>query len=427
MRAAIPTLVSVVYAHGLGQHGLDLCAGGMCMLQLHTSKAAQIIKAGNRVPEDTQGTKDRTGQGAGTTTKQPWSKSATDTFHSATCQRFYLDPAPPGYPWGVGAHDDTTKLFRPAAEITAGSRMLSESAEDPQEEDSTVKTWPAVEFKRMVTYEDVATPTDYHGLVHYKKHNHCMHYAVRTPQRPVKTIAGTGHNGRTFAMPSVWKSGSTSFNMMLKHTSTDFQAEHSVNGKSPLCDGSFELEQCDKHSSFDSFAAEVTFAVVRNPLDRFISSIKEHQEFTICNGEACEADVQLGMTKAARLLAEFPYLWNSCEHATQSYLLSGTDINGNPMNYRTIIRLEQLEDGLREIGSELDQTLELTHRNSKDKDAKQILYDAVFSDLMTLCAICKVYAQDFECFGYALPERCTEEQCASVGVILKGSTPSSVA
>merc|ERR1719271_724071 len=70
---------------------------------------------------------------------------ATDSFHSDKCQRFYLEPAPPaGYPWpdSAGAHDDAAK------------------------------------------------PVDYHGLIRIPKHNHCMHYAVRTPQRPVKTMAG---------------------------------------------------------------------------------------------------------------------------------------------------------------------------------------------------------------------------------------------
>jgi hypothetical protein len=338
------------------------------------------------------------------------SASATDSFHSDKCQRFYLDPAPPGYPWGAGAHDSTTNMFRPATEIEAKTPS-----------GGGVKRWPEVAFKRMVTYEDVVAPIDYHGDVSYHEHNHCMHYAVRTPQRPVKTMAGTGRNGRTFAMPAVWKSGSTSFNTMLRQSTTDFHPEHSDNGRSSSCKGPFELPQCDKHSSFDSSGAELMFAAVRNPLKRFISSIKEHQEFRICDGHACAEDIQLGMAKAARLLSEFPYLWNSCEHATQSYLLSGTDIEGNPMSFQRIIRLEELDEGLHEIESMLDQTFDMDHRNSKDREAKKLLYDAVFSDLATLCAICKVYAQDFECFGYAMPDNCTEEQCASVGVMLKAS------
>lgn len=337
--------------------------------------------------------------------------SATDSFNSAKCQRFYLDPVPRGYPWGVGAHDDTTSMFRPATEI-APTMPVS----------GTVKTWPVVEFKRLVTYEDVATPVDYHGLTTYPKRNHCMHYAVRTPQRPVKTMAGTARNGRTFAMPSVWKSGSTSFNKMFERSTSDFHPEHSHNERSPSCEGPFELQQCEKHSSFDSSGVEVMFAAVRNPLDRFISSIQEHHDFRICGGQACEEDVQLGKDTAARLLAEFPYLWNSCEHATQSYLLSGTDINGNPMSFQQIFRLESLEDGLHAMESMFDQTFEMGHHNRKDVEAKQLLYNAVFEDLTTLCSICKIYAQDFECFGYSMPESCTEEKCVSVGISLKSES-----
>lgn len=447
---ALTFIVHIAHASGLSDSGVT-CASGICLLQLHRSNATEngqpsLVRepesrgqSGVRSPESTAdihqraphdniakspvsqfhsqkksgsvdhlgSTRSLDGSHVGLTGNRMSSTSATDSFHSDKCQRFYLDPAPPGYPWGVGAHDDTTKMFRPATEIEATLPWFR-----------SVKSWPKAEFKRMVTYEDVATPMDYHGVVTYHKHNHCMHYAVRTPQRPVKTMAGTGRNGRTFAMPAVWKSGSTSFNKMLMHSTTDFHPEHSSNGRSPSCEGTFELPQCEKHSSFDSSVADMMFAAVRNPLDRFISSIKEHQEISICDGQACEEDIQMGKTKAARLLSEFPYIWNSCEHATQSYLLSGTDLNGNPMSLKKIIRLEDLGQGLDQIGSLLDQTLVMEHRNSKDGDAKKLLYDAVFSDLATLCAICKVYAQDFECFGYLVPASCTEEQCASVGVTL---------
>jgi len=450
---AVTFLLHLVYAYGLSGTDGDTCTSDICLLQLHSSNAAKIRSETKSTDDDkAHGTdtkdyihyperNDNIGKGltsesvfqeqGGKISVGGFTKSvgeshaklsrvlsvpATDSFHSDKCQRFYLEPAPPaGYPWpGAGAHDDAAKLFRPAAELSRG-------AAGPRG-GGPVKTWPEVEFKRMVTYEDVATPVDYHGFIRIPKHNHCMHYAVRTPQRPVKTMAGTGSNGRSFAMPAVWKSGSTSFNMMLQKSIADFHREHSDNGRNSSCEGPFELQQCEKHSSFDSSGAELMFAAVRNPLDRFISSVKEHKEFSTCDGQACEEDVQLGRSTAARLLAEFPYSWSSCEHATQSYLLSGTDMYGKPMIFQRIIRLESLEEGLHDIGSMLDQTFVMQHHNSKAAEAKQLLYDAVFSDPKTLCAICKVYAQDFECFGYAMPENCTEERCASVGVTLKYSS-----
>ena len=295
---ALMFLLHIVHAYGLGDTG-DTCASDICMLQLHKSTAAKIgqrslvPEPANRGESGAQRTqiadihnpeshesvghvgnmRSSGGLHPGLDSTRMSSTSATDSFQSDKCQRFYLDPAPPGYPWGAAAHDAHSKMFRPATEIETTLPWFR-----------SVKTWPKVEFKRMVTYEDVATPVDYHGTVTYHKHNHCMHYAVRTPQRPVKTMAGTGRNGRTFAMPAVWKSGSTSFNTMLMHSTTDFHPEHSGNGRSPSCEGTFELPQCDKHSSFDSSGADMMFAAVRNPLDRFISSIKEHQEFSICDG-----------------------------------------------------------------------------------------------------------------------------------------------
>merc|ERR1719201_2676683 len=59
------------------------------------------------------------------------------------------------------------------------------------------------------------------------------------------------------------------------------------------------------------------------------------------------------------------------------------------------------------------------HENSSgDSSVKQMYFEAVFSDLETLCSVCKVYAQDFECLGYAKPDRCTPRNCATVNVTL---------
>lgn len=306
----------------------------------------------------------------------------------------------------AGAHDPTSKIFRPVTEI-----------ENVNGKGTVSKTWPVAAFQRVVTYEDVATPTDYNET--RPVDDWCMHYAVRTPQRPVKTMSGMGRNGRTFAMTAVWKCASTTLDVMLAADTAHFDHEHSSNGRDEACSGPFELEQCGKHSSFDTGGADLHFASVRNPLERFMSSIYEHHtSFGICDGSACERDLTAARELADKLLDRFPHKWHSCEHATQAYLLSGTDIWGTPISYDKILRVETFKTDVADMGRMLGQDLELRHENAKNSTGNKLAFEAIFGELKTLCTVCKVFAQDFVCFGYDVPRDCTAEQCASVGVIL---------
>jgi len=86
-----------------------------------------------------------------------------------------------------------------------------------------------------------------------------------------------------------------------------------------------------------------------------------------------------------------------------------------------VMRLENFTSGLGELrrltGLQLP---DKAHENpSGDRTLKQMYFDAIYADLKTLCAVCKVYAQDFTCLGYVRPSQCTQQECSSVGIDLE--------
>merc|ERR1719487_2530061 len=116
-----------------------------------------------------------------------------------------------------------------------------------------------------------------------------QHFAVRTAQRPVKMLPGTGMNGKSVVVPAVWKSASTSLRTMMRKSLRNFTDPHKSSAK--WCKGHSRLQQCNKHSSFVAHDAELNIAFVRNPLERFIASVYEHPKdgvFKLCDGKPCE-------------------------------------------------------------------------------------------------------------------------------------------
>jgi hypothetical protein len=274
----------------------------------------------------------------------------------------------------------------------------------------------------MATYEDLAFPKKFHGA--HKRDKWCEMFAVRTSQRPVKTITAISRNGTKLMMPAIWKSASTSLTSMLWNAYThghviDMVEPHATKSK---CEASNMLPQCEKHTSFDADAvdADVRAAFVRNPLDRFLASVYEHGEWESCNGGVCDSMVSKARSVAKKLASDFPHEWPSCEHPSQAYFLSATDAKGKVQSWDLVARLEEFQSGLHKLRDLSGISLEEQDQNaSGDKRLKQMYFDAVFSDTETLCSICKVYAQDFECLGYAMPDRCTHEHCSAYGISLQ--------
>jgi hypothetical protein len=81
---------------------------------------------------------------------------------------------------------------------------------------------------------------------------------------------------------------------------------------------------------------------------------------------------------------------------------------------------KEFQNGLDKLRELSGISLKLEEANtSGDKQVKQMYFDTIFSDTETLCSVCKVYAQDFDCLGYAKPDQCTPENCALHGISLE--------
>jgi hypothetical protein len=338
-------------------------------------------------------------------------QDATTLVKNPKCKNFYKADILPS-PVVV---DEVSQLFRPEPEVVghdSKSNMLYEASQ----------SLPPVPVERMATYEDLAFPKDFHGA--QERDNWCEMFAVRTPQRPVKIMTATSPNGTKLMMPAIWKAASTSLTSMLwlagqQGLCSDYLAPHDTKS---ICEASNRLPQCEKHTTFDEDTAhvDVRAAFVRNPLDRFLASIYEHGEWTTCSGNVCFQMVDEAKETAKRLAREFPHNWRSCEHPSQAYFLSATDVNGKAQSWDLVARLEETQKGLDKLRELSGISLEEQEQNtSGDKRLKQMYFDAVFSDTETLCSICKVYAQDFECLGYAKPDKCTPEHCAEYGISLQ--------
>eukprot|EP00747_Dinoflagellata_sp_TGD_P212767 gnl/TRDRNA2_/TRDRNA2_85817_c0_seq1.p1 gnl/TRDRNA2_/TRDRNA2_85817_c0~~gnl/TRDRNA2_/TRDRNA2_85817_c0_seq1.p1 ORF type:complete len:469 (-),score=55.38 gnl/TRDRNA2_/TRDRNA2_85817_c0_seq1:56-1462(-) len=330
----------------------------------------------------------------------------SERVRNPACTKFYSIP---GFHADQMVDDNVSRLFRPRGEVT-GSVPMSPSE--------------APTLRRMLTYEDVAVPIDFHEPVGYD--GWCSQFAVRTAQRPVKSMSATSASGKRLMMPAVWKSASTSLTSLLHdaQNTTSFLGPHDENAS--WCGASNVFRQCEKHTTFLEDASSdsplVTAVAVRNPLERFLASVYEHGEWQMCDGDVCTDSVEHAQKLAADLAQDFPHRQRSCEHPSQSYFLSATDSTGHSFAWDMVMRIENnFDEALQELSVLSGVALPKRtpeENTSGDKALKQKYFDAIFADLATLCAVCKIYEQDFACLGYAKPAHCTREECASVGVNL---------
>jgi hypothetical protein len=370
----------------------------------------------------------------------------TDTFKRQKCQAFYKVD---GLTKSNMAHDKVSHLFRPAEEIDESTLFQTQfnyyctdglHAEEclnlTRSESHTGRSMPPIDMKRILTWEDVAVPRDFHTRssdVDHLNDAWCMMYAVRTPQRPVKMMTTYEHGeltGQSFldthslAMPAIWKVASTSLTAMLANGHPHHTNPHDEN--KAWCSLQSRMPQCEKYTSFVDEArnTKVKAAMVRSPLDRFMGSVYEHGQWELCDGKVCDENVAAAKKLALETASAFPHQSRYCDMPTQTYFLSATDVDGEPYKWDQIVRLENFGESVQTLAdaSGLVLTPEVWN-TSGDKKTKQMYFDAIFNDLETLCSVCKVYAQDFECLGYALPDRCTQDQCSTVGVSLEPPSP----
>jgi hypothetical protein len=335
-------------------------------------------------------------------------QEATLSLEDPKCKNFYKVDISPG-PMIV---DEISQLFRPATEAFGFMNASS----------LNLASLPARPVQRMATYEDLAFPKEFHGS--HRRDSWCEMFAVRTAQRPVKTMTATSPNGTKLMMPAIWKSASTSLTSMLWQATTHGLASNMMgpHDTKTQCEPPNLLAQCEKHTTFDIDAEEanVRAAFVRNPLDRFLASVYEHGKWESCSGDVCDWMVSKARSVAKRLAKDYPHAWPSCEHPSQTYFLSATDSNGKAQSWDLVARLEEFQSGLDKLREMSGIALKEQEQNtSGDRRLKQMYFEAIFSDTETLCSICKVYAQDFECLGYAKPDKCTPEHCSAYGISLQ--------
>lgn len=337
---------------------------------------------------------------------------ADELYKTAQCKQFYSAYKTKHALSSEPLVDDAqTNLLRPQSELGAGSKCAFQKAPT---------------FERMLTYEDVAVPTNYSEKTKRDFDNHCQQFAVRTAQRPVKVSTQKLPSGKTLMNVAVWKCASTSLDAALV-VSRQGEGYLDYEHKAPeMCaiDASSKCEpyrSCTQQTSLSTHADIKTIAV-RHPLERFLAMVYEHGKWQRCGDHICPEQLSHAKELALSLSKDFPHKRRECQSPTQSYFLSATDAEGKPFEFEKIIRLENFESDLESLGKLSGIDVNFKNRpnfnDSGDPETKQLAFDEVFSDKKTLCAVCKVYAQDFACLGYVKPDGCNQEECSKVGVDL---------
>ena len=215
-----------------------------------------------------------------------------------------------------------------------------------------------------------------------------------------------------------------------------------------LLHGSFVLRNGGGGHSTDrrsNIRPPFTFAFVRNPLDRFLStfrpppSTRSHPSDWARDydphGSWQDCSIPLGKRNASATcrghIADLKSIAGHLEdnlrkwasgatgvqrhglltHAlTQMYFLSGTDAHGTPLALDYIGRLESFAEDWEYVARKIG----ATHFYSKptqmnDGSVPQWLREAVESEPAIVCPLCRIYAQDYACFGYDLPPACVQD------------------
>jgi hypothetical protein len=180
---------------------------------------------------------------------------------------------------------------------------------------------------------------------------------------------------------------------------------------------------CGYASTFALAESTFRLALVRNPIERFVSAVNDHGAtvgvpYLTSDGrrhrETFHAALQrlknmLYTLDRSRLVVGLVPPHATIHFLSQSYFLSSTDARGVPVQWDLLARLESLPTDLAQVASALlgKAGSTLPRRNAKADPARQQLVKALLNDTTAACRLCRVYRLDFVCLGYALPEVCT--------------------
>eukprot|EP00316_Scyphosphaera_apsteinii_P021020 CAMPEP_0119298254 /NCGR_PEP_ID=MMETSP1333-20130426/462_1 /TAXON_ID=418940 /ORGANISM="Scyphosphaera apsteinii, Strain RCC1455" /LENGTH=345 /DNA_ID=CAMNT_0007299311 /DNA_START=184 /DNA_END=1221 /DNA_ORIENTATION=+ len=171
--------------------------------------------------------------------------------------------------------------------------------------------------------------------------------------------------------------------------------------------------------------ATIVFTVVRDPLSRFVSSLRPHNPLPLCNKAPCNSTLA-DLSKLADLLLANPLQeitrFEGEHRISQTFFLSATDASGCRLHYTHIARVETLADDLVSIFSSLGAknitSMEINawrHKNEatvNGKGGSPYYVNALLAKhANVVCNVCVIYARDYTCLGYPWPAACNSTQC----------------
>jgi len=341
--------------------------------------------------------------------------------------------------------DACQKFYNQASELEIGSDSTTWEGVSlfwlPGKEVNAEKkaSWPrggaVQQFKRVITYEDVAVPP--HPPAYQKIGEPtawCMPYFIRSPVRAVKVdLAKMGEV--SIMHPAIWKVASTTISKLLKNPpfsnasnphQTSLKPQNPHKEDQPCVTGwsgsntSEDAQDggCHKQTSANTVQpmdSLFKFAFVRDPLVRFAAGVHEHG---VWDDKNMSHNVKDGRSWAKKFEA-FPHGFRNCALATQSYFLSATSIYGEPIEWDFIAKLEDFDTQWPLLGNRIGTSLSVpkVHSNpSGSEDLSRRVLDTFRHDLQIVCRVCKVYLQDYVCLGYTVPEACCARKCADVSI-----------
>lgn len=305
--------------------------------------------------------------------------------------------------------------------------------------------WPhaAMAPMRHLTYEDVAVPLAYDPCqpsqlnvprcavtamswawrrwrrFHGPWDAWCMPYFVRTPVRSVKVATAFTPQGQRLTFVMNWKAASSTLRVLLQQAPFHSYVDPHAIRRDGCTAG---LGECCKHASTSSgnLSASRMVAFVRDPLDRFLAGVYETGQWYGNMGRNL-----IEVRREARRLLDFPHQQRLCKYSSQSYLLSGTDAKGVPLEPSFLGRVEDFDADWRALGAWLGMNLTSAGFDTSSKVAinpsgssamKSRIRAAVMSDEKVVCSVCAVFLQDYACFGYLVPEPCCRGHCSRHGI-----------
>jgi len=292
-------------------------------------------------------------------------------------------------------------------------------------------------FQRLITSEDafwpqgfgVAADTRHHSLSTANAFSHwCMPWFVRTPVRAMKAAFARCGGKEVMYIP-IWKAASTSMERIMNQTDVcpTYYGFHEKNSPKTGKACPLGLGECwhDTTMMPDDQSQTFKFSFVREPWSRFMAGVHEHGLWSKNMSENMR-DVD-AMVKA--LHEKYPNKMytrgytGACEYATQSYLLSGTDAEGKPIDYDFLGRVENFSSNLgwlqQQLGGAKFASRE-RHENPSGDLTHQVSFEAL-KNPYNICVVCKTFLQDYVCLGYPLPETCCANQCKDVGITFQPS------